>query len=77
MIDADGQRIAKHLGSIDHSLKQLVKIMEVFNENFVEVAKVFKNADVDIVTSGSWEDNANQMTLDEADKENGHDHTSG
>lgn len=43
MSDADSAKIAKHLGSIDHHLRDLTTIMKTMNENFVEFVKVAKN----------------------------------
>jgi hypothetical protein len=42
MSDADSARIAKHLGDIDHHLRDLTTIMKTMNENFVEFVKVAK-----------------------------------
>lgn len=46
MIDATATRIAKHLGSIDHSMKELVKVMATLNENFVTFVKKLDSADI-------------------------------
>lgn len=45
MSDADNARIAKHLGNIDHSIKELVKVFATFNGNFVALIKKMEELD--------------------------------
>jgi hypothetical protein len=66
--DADAARSAKHLGSIDHSLKELVKVMATLNSNFVELVKAFREADIEVIRDFDSH-GAVQMTLDVANKE--------
>lgn len=63
MIDADSARIAKHLAGIDLSLKQLVRVMETLNKNFVTMVEALKDVDDASVDSG-------QLTLEDQGSEN-------
>lgn len=49
MGDADAARSAKHLGEISHSLKQLVKIFETVNLNFVAFARKLEEMDATVI----------------------------
>lgn len=71
MGDADEARKAKSLNNIEHHLKELVRVMSTLNENFVALVKVLKEADVEIYSTVS----SDQLTLEEADKENGNGHS--
>lgn len=72
MSDADEARKARSLNNIEHHLKELVRVFVAFNENFVKLVQTFQESEVTIEseTYGSGHD---QMTLEDADKENGHD----
>ena len=54
MSDADSARIAKHLDSIEHSMRRLVAVMTTFNENFVALVNKL------------GEMNSTELTIDEA-----------
>jgi hypothetical protein len=69
MSEADEARKAKSLNSIDHSLRDLVKVLVVMNENFVAFVK--KLEDWEIVEIGSNTDEENKNMSDphsDADK---------
>lgn len=71
MSEADQARIAKSLNSIDHSMRELVKVWAAFNENFVALVKKLEeweamsvlDTTTEIVTT-SWDN------VPDEDKEN-------
>lgn len=65
MSDADQARGVRALVNIEHSLKELVKVMATLNSNFVAFVDKFSEAEVTV--EKSWD--ANQLTTDDVNKE--------